>query len=666
MSKAIDVTETIWIHLPDGTRLAARLWLPHGAAETPVPALVEYIPYRRRDRTRLRDESLHPGLAARGYASLRIDMRGTGDSDGVMTDEYTEQEIQDGVDTIAWIADQPWCSGAVGMFGKSWGAFTAFQIAARRPPALKAIVPVMGTDDRFSEDIHFYGGVMGTDNFWWGAIMQLLNAMPPDPAIVGQDRWRDIWRTRLEAMTFWPAEWSRHQTRDAFWKHGSICEDYGAVDIPVLYVGGWADLYRNTAFRIAEHLPGPVSVIMGPWAHLYPHEGSPAPKIDFIAEAAAFFDRHLRGDGDDAPSLRFWMQTGPQQDEVSPGHWIAEPGWPSPNVANSTFWLNAGTLDDTARPTDALMTGATRQTFGASGGDMCSFAIPGDLPSDGRQDSAGALAFRSEPLEDALEILGAGAVQLTLATNQSKAFVVALLYDEAPEGDQHLVARGFANLMHRNGNDHSVPVPPGEEVSVTVTLNAAARRIVPGHRLMLKIASTYWPALWPAPEPVTLTLRPGDSSLTLPIRRVLSEGDPRALPEPPLSAPPAMTTLREGSMERTLTTDPDTGIETHRLYIDGGVFGPVGKIRLDEIGTELADISERIYQIHPDEPLSARAVMRQEAGFHRDDWSVRIVTQAEMTASAEAFHFTASVACFDGDSLFFEVAWDDTVPRTAM
>src|SRR5918997_5400025 len=175
--------------MPDGARLAARMWLPEEAAAVPVPAILEYIPYRRRDRTRLRDESMHPYFAAAGYAAIRVDMRGSGDSDGVLHDEYLEQELQDACDVIAWLARQPWCDGNVGMMGKSWGAFNSFQVAALRPPALKAIIPVMGTDDRWEEDIHFRGGVMATDNFWWGSIMQLLNMSPPDPAVVGA-RWR--------------------------------------------------------------------------------------------------------------------------------------------------------------------------------------------------------------------------------------------------------------------------------------------------------------------------------------------------------------------------------------------------------------------------------------------------------------------------------------------
>ncbi|MEM8728464.1 MAG: CocE/NonD family hydrolase, partial [Pseudomonadota bacterium] len=289
-----EVIETIWIEMPDGARLAARLWLPDGAREKPVPCILEYIPYRRRDRTRMRDESMHPHFAAAGYAAIRVDIRGYGDSDGVAEDEYSHQETQDGHDVIQWIAEQSWCDGNVGMFGKSWGAYNAFQVAATRPPALKAIAPVMGTDDRWREDIHFYGGCLATDNFWWGAIMQLYNAMPPDPQIVGPDRWREIWRARLEGADFWPAMWLEHQTHDATWRRGSICENYADVEIPVYFFGGWADLFRDTPFRIAEHLKGPVKVMMGPWAHLYPHEGVPGPRADFVDEVIRFWD-HWRG-----------------------------------------------------------------------------------------------------------------------------------------------------------------------------------------------------------------------------------------------------------------------------------------------------------------------------------------------------------------------------------
>jgi predicted acyl esterase len=669
-NRAIDIHETIWITLPDGTRLAARLWLPRDAG--PLPCILEYLPYRRRDRTRMRDESMHPLFAEAGYAAIRVDIRGYGDSEGMYGDEYSHQEIQDGHDVVQWIAEQDWCDGTVGMFGKSWGAYNSFQVAATRPPALKAIAPVMGTDDRWREDIHFYGGCLANDNFWWGAIMQLYNAMPPDPEIVG-DRWLEMWRDRLEGAEFWPAMWLGHQTHDEVWRRGSICENYADVEIPVYFFGGWADLFRDTPFRIAENLKGPVKVMMGPWAHLFPHEGSPTPKADFVAEVIRFWDHWLKGKDTglmDEPPLRFWLQDSvPPAGSQShrPGRWVEEAGWPSANVTDTVHWLNDGALGETAEHGTALSI-CSPQTFGVAGGDMCSFAIPGDMPTDCRIDAGGALQFRGDVLDAPLDILGQPHLDLTVTADRTQGFVAVLLVDEAPDGSQMLISRGFCNLMHRQSDTAPTPVTPGEEMAVTVPLYGTGYTVRAGHRLVVQIASAYWPILWPAPEPLTLTIRPGTSALHLPVRVATPDApDPRPLPEPPArTRKRAVTQVRKGSMERSFHTDLTTGEVTQRFFLDGGVFGPIGDMRLDDIGTVLSDISDRRYAIHGDDPLSARATMQQTAKFTRDDWDVKIECFAEQTATATDFHLTARIRCFNGDALFFENDETFTIPRNGM
>ncbi|SPH23755.1 Cocaine esterase [Defluviimonas aquaemixtae] len=664
--------ETAWIPMPDGARLAARMWMPEEAARTPLPAILEYIPYRRRDRTRMRDESMHPRLAEAGYVSIRVDMRGAGDSDGLMADEYSEQEIQDGADVIAWIAAQEWCDGKVGMFGKSWGAYTSFQVAAKRPPALKAIAPVMGTDDRWLEDIHFYGGVLANDNFWWGSIMQLLNALPPDPQIVGADKWREKWKERLDAMTFWPALWLQHQTHDHMWRRGSISENYDDVAIPVYFFGGWADLFRDTPFRIAEHLKGPVKVLMGPWAHLYPHEGIPGPKADFLDEMIRWWNLWLKGEDTglvDEPLLRFWMQEGVAPagyHSERPGRWVEEAAWPSPNVSERGLWLNAAGLGDEADTNGEPMRIASSTDYGKAGGDMCSFAIPGDMPVDLRHDAGGALLFRSPPLDEATDILGQPSVDLVVSADRPQGFVAVTLADEAPDGAQTLITRGFANFAHRNGDERPSPVIPGEEMRISVPLHGIAQRVAAGHRLVLHVASTYWPILWPSPEIVTLTLKPGHSRLNLPVRHATPDApDPRALPEPAPRAKRKATQLREGKLERDWRMDLKTGTLVHRVFIDGGVFGPVGDVRLDETGTVIGDVSERIYEIGPD-PLSARAIMKQSGFFRRDDWNPRFETWSEMTATKTHFVLKASVTCRDGEEEFHHVDWHHEIPRNGM
>src|SRR5258708_2866624 len=175
----------------------ARIWLPDDAARRPVPAILEYIPYRRRDFTAIGDSQQHRYLAGHGYAAVRVDMRGSGDSDGILADEYLPQELADGAAVIAWLASQPWCTGKVGMMGISWGGFNALQVAALRPPALAAIITVASTDDRFADDIHAMGGCLLGDNMVWASTMFGFNSRAPDPAVVGEG-WRAQWRERLE------------------------------------------------------------------------------------------------------------------------------------------------------------------------------------------------------------------------------------------------------------------------------------------------------------------------------------------------------------------------------------------------------------------------------------------------------------------------------------
>jgi putative CocE/NonD family hydrolase len=269
--RAVREIENLFIPLADGTRLAARVWIPDDAERSPVPAILEYIPYRKRDFTRLRDEPMHHYFAGHGYAAVRVDLRGSGDSDGLLGDEYTQQEHDDALEIIAWAAAQPWCTGKVGLTGISWGGFNALQIAARRPPALAAIMTLCSTDDRYADDAHYMGGCVLNENLQWGSVLLNFAAYPPDPRVVG-DRWRTMWMERLENTPLFPAVWLKHQRRDEYWRHGSICEDYGAIRCPVYAIGGWADGYSNAVPRLLRGLTVPRKGLIGPWSHAFPHD----------------------------------------------------------------------------------------------------------------------------------------------------------------------------------------------------------------------------------------------------------------------------------------------------------------------------------------------------------------------------------------------------------
>jgi uncharacterized protein len=660
--------ENAWIPMADGCKLAARLWLPERTGEARVPAILEYLPYRKRDFTRRRDESMHRFFAAHGYAAIRVDMRGSGESDGILHDEYLPQELDDAVAVIEWLAREPWCTGKVGMMGKSWGAFNSLQVAARRPRALKAIVAVMGTDDRFAEDVHYSGGCLLNDNFWWGCIMQVFNARPPDPQIVG-DRWRQMWLERLEAVRFWPEIWLEHQSLDAYWKHGSVRFDYRDIACPTWIWGGWADLYRDTPFRLAEHLTVPHKVTVGPWAHLYPHEGLPRPAVGFLQETLRWWDHWLKGQDDgllDEPAHRFFMMEGvrpaPAYVERA-GRWIAERQWPSPNVRMQELTLNAGRLDPEAAAEQVLVI-ASPQSTGLAAGDWGSFAIEGDLPGDQSLDSFGSLEFDSDPMTQELEILGNTTAMVDLAADRPDAMLAVRLIDAAPDGSAALVARGFLNLTHRDDREAPAPLVPGTRYRVGVQLTGTAYAFRRGHRIRLAISSAYWPIVWPSPAPVRLTIFTGASKLQLPIRAPQpSDGELRPLP-PPLAAPTgSATSLREGRIERSATIDQLSGVVSHRLFIDGGVFGPSGKLRLDAIDMEMGHLFERVYRVHPDDPNSAKATMTQTYEMGRESWQIRIDAGAEMTSTVEAFTLSSWIEAFENNQSLCRKEWKASVRR---
>src|SRR5262245_37014916 len=422
--------EHCWIPMPDGCRLAARLWLPEDAESSPVPAILEYIPYRKRDFTRARDEPMHHYFAGHGYAAVRVDVRGAGDSEGVLRDEYSEEELADGVAVIAWIAAQPWCTGAVGMMGKSWGGFNALQVAARRPPALGAVITVCASDDRYADDAHYMGGCLLNENLTWGSVLLTLAALPLDPALVGE-RWHAIWRERLDEAVLFPEVWLRHQRRDAYWRRGSVCEDLARIACPVYAVGGWADAYTNAIPRLLAGLDAPCKALIGPWAHLYPHTGVPGPAIGFLREALRWWDRWLKGidsGGMDEPRLRVWMPEG----RDGAGRWVAEASWPSSRITAKRYVLAPGGLAETSTPEERVE-GLTPQSVGLTAGDWCSFGGD-DRPGDQGIDDAVSLTFDSPPLGERLEVLGAPVVDLELAVDRPQAIVSVRLNEVFADG----------------------------------------------------------------------------------------------------------------------------------------------------------------------------------------------------------------------------------------
>lgn len=659
--------------------MAARVWLPVDAEADPVPAVVEYHPYRKRDLTATNNEPFHGYLAGHGYAAIRLEIRGSGESDGILRDEYLPQELDDGCAAIAWIAAQRWCSGQAGIIGNSWSGFNALQIAALRPPALGAIVTSCSTDDRYADDMHYMGGCLLTDTLDWGALFQALLALPPDPALVG-DRWRSMWQDRIDALGTPPVEtWLRHQRRDAYWRHGSVGEDFARIEVPVLAVGGWLDGYRNAIPRLLEGLTVPRRAIIGPWAHGYPHLAAPGPGIDFLAEVVRWFDHWLK-DADngamEGPELRAWIADGLPPEplyDAAPGRWVGEGAWPSPRIA-SRRWLFAeraliddgnadaaapSTAEDAPAAALAPRTWVTPLETGLDGGEWCPYGTGGkgpEFPGDQRLDDTRSLHWDSEPLLERLEILGAPVVALDVAVDRPQAQLAVRLCDVAPDGASTRVSFGVLNLTHRGGHETPRPMIAGERARVRVQLNDTGYAFARGHLLRAAVSSSYWPMVWPSPASVELSVFGG--SLELPVRPPSSADAELANPGDPTWGPEAPTTvLREGAWSRTTTTDP----MTHETTVINVVDGPL--VRQDRTDRALALTGWDRNQVVAPDPLSTRAASERAFEIVRDGTTIRVVADLALASSADAFQLDVALAGTENGAPVFSREWHSRVPR---
>lgn len=640
--------EHCWISMADGCRLAARLWIPEGAERQPVPVVFEYIPYLKRAGIRARDEPIHRYFAGHGVAAARVDVRGTGESEGCLEDEYSERELADGEEVIRWLAAQPWSSGAVGMIGKSWGGINALALAARRPPALGTVITVCSSDDRYRLDAHYMGGRLLNENLLWGSLLFGLGAVPPDPELVGE-RWREIWLERLERVPFFPELWMRHPRRDAYWRRASVAEDYGAIRCPVYAVGGWADAYRGTVLRLLAGLTAPAKGLIGPWAHVYPHDGTPGPEIGFLQECLRWWRHWLAGIDDgimDEPRLRVWMpaETGPLRGLAEQaGRWVAEEGWPSPRIA--TLRPEIGPAREPPAPGRAPLAIRSPQTTGRCGGAWCPFSSH-ELPGEQSRDDAGSLVLDSEPLAERLEILGEPVAVLELAADRPGGLVAVRLCDVGPDGASARVTYGLLDLGDDLGRRQ-----------VRVPLEAIAHSFPPGHRVRLAISTAYWPIVWPSPAPVTLALH--GWTLELPVRPPRPEDADLAPFGPPEAAPePEMADLGDEHHRPRPDPDPDPAV-TELLFSSGfDAEGDPVLTRYTAIGLDAGHGFEVRFRLRDGDPIAAETEMRQRRLLRRGDWSVRIETLAHLEQGADGLRLRGLLEAWEGEERVCRREWD--------
>ncbi|MFB9953446.1 CocE/NonD family hydrolase [Rhizobium puerariae] len=663
--RSFTVIENQWITLKDGTRLAARIWMPAGAEADPVPAVFEFLPYRKRDGTSARDESTYPVFAAAGIAGVRVDIRGSGESDGVIDGEYTELELANACELIAWIAAQPWSNGSVGMMGISWGGFNSLQVAALRPPALKAVISIASTTDRYNDDIHYKNGCHLSAQLSWAATMLAYQSRPPDPEIVGS-HWMEMWMERLENEPFFMEEWLSHQRRDAFWQHGSISEDFPAVEIPTLVIAGWADGYRNTPLLAVEGLGEKSRALIGPWVHKYPHFAWPKPRADFHGEAIAFWNRWLRGEKngiENLPQVRAYILDGPKpapRRDTDPGFWISKREWNRPEM--QCFYVEQfGTLVEGLpiphAPAHEVYLRSPLDT-GTTAGEWFTLKPDAELAGDQRIDDAGSLTFETLPLADDQSFLGRPELTVTLRCDAELANLCARIVDVHPDGSATRVSFGVINLAHCDGNAEPKALAPGESIGIRLVLDACGYRFGKGHRIRLSLSTAYWPTVLPPPVDPGLTVDIASLGLAMP---KLGEHNVFEMRQPDNPDPlPAYIQHAPAETGRDVTRDLSGNRTDYHILEDTGLF------EHPDTGLATRQRREELWSIRPDDPLSMTGVSTWTCDMRRKGWSVRTISTSRISCTARDWLISASVLAYDGEKQVFEKTFGKVIPRDLM
>lgn len=645
--------ENDWIETPDGVRLAVSLWLPDVPER--VPVVLESIPYRKRDSTRGYSGWWGRRLAERGVAYARLDCRGSGDSGGLLLDEYLPQEQSDNVAAIAWLARQPWCNGAVGMRGVSWGGFSALQAAALAPPALRAIMPMCASDRRYTDDAHYIGGAFALTGLKWATSFKAVMAGPPDPAIFGAG-WEAEWMKRLEAAPAIAARWLSHPREDDYWRQGSVGFEPERIGCPVYLVGGWLDPYNEMIPRLMERLQVPAKALIGPWQHGYPSPATPGPGLDWVFEEARWWRHWLAGEPTGImgePRVRVFV---PEQSatEAAPGElagrWVAEPAWPSATEPSS-FRLGQGSLG--AEAGQGIVEHRDRGVVGLATPEWVPFAAP-TYPQEQSADDAGSLVFDSAPLAASLDVLGSPVLSLRIAADRRVAKLAARLCEVTPDGRSWLVTYGVLNLTHRESHADPSPLTPGQFYDVRLPLYVAGRRLRAGSRLRLAVSESLWPLLWPSPEAAALSIDLASATLALPIR------PDRGAEDMPVPIAPGSPSSGRGDPEVVRRTGDDGGLAYTEIWpLAGGQIEATGT-RIERSGANVEAWTRA------GDAGRCRWRAWHTVRYLRGDWDCTLDAEAELTADAATFHLRERLVAKRGEAVVFEREHASAIPRDLM
>ena len=493
-----------WLRMKDGVRLAVTFYkpVPRLSGER-FPVLFEFLPYRKDDGGYIGVYSLYTYFVRRGYILARVDIRGTGSSEGTFPlREYSEQELDDAVETIDQLTRLPMSNGNVGMWGISWGGFNAIQVAMRRPPALKAILAAMATDDLYHDDIHYIDGAFHVDE--WAFWFDHSKGIPRSPDYpIDEAYYRERFDSYPGLITY-----LKQQRDGEFWSRNSLRGQYGKIQIPCYLIGGLLDGYRDSIPRMLEQMKVPIKAEIGPWNHAWPDDGTPGPNYEWRHEAVRWWDQWLKGKETGVrqdPRLVIYLRDGHEPDAgltMTPGRWLA------------TDWPIAGTTWKKYFPAD----GRLLEKPGKGGAQaLCyvpSYGINtglwwGEPTGDMRPDDAGSLVYDSEVLGKKTEIVGLPRIRLRVKSDAPLAHWAVRIEDVFPDGRVALVTGGLMNGSQRKSRLQPEPLIPAEAVDLDFDLHLTTWTLQPGHRVRLAVSNSLFPMIWPTPHRMKTTLVTG-------------------------------------------------------------------------------------------------------------------------------------------------------------
>lgn len=519
----IVVDKAVAVPMRDGVELVADVYLPEGRG--PFPALLHRVPYSR-EAGRIVDFSLDAQRCIKaGYAVVVQDVRGRFASGGTFTPFLDDEN--DGADSVAWVASQPWSSGRVGMAGGSYGGATQWAAARARPPQLAAIAPFVATNDCYDRWIYRNGVFELGFNLHWS----LRNIAPPAAAREGRpldalfqanDRTQELYGrlpigdqpALADGLAPYYGEWLAEPVPKGRW--GTLTSAASApVDANVLSIGGWYDVFQpGTLAGYAAGAGRARRLVMGPWAHgvfagAFPERtfgiASDTATVNLTALQLRWYDRWVKGEEngaeDDAPVRLFVMGAD---------YWRDEQSWPPSDAVTTELYLHSagrartssgdGTLDRSApkdEPMDAYEYDPNDPAPTVGGTTF----LPGlhIAANSGPRDQA-PLAHRSDVLcyttarfDAPLEVVGPVSLVLHISSSAPDADFVATVADVAPDGRALNVADGVARARYRDGRTSPSLLREGNTYEIAIDLGGTAHVFRRGHRLRLQVTSGSFP-----------------------------------------------------------------------------------------------------------------------------------------------------------------------------